>query len=293
MVTIRSLTESFGVLKRNLVVFVAGLVYAVVLLPQTALSLMEIPLLPQALQALTFFITPFVLAGLLGMAYEGRVRATGMGTFVKIGKSKYLSLLGANLIQVALTIIFGIVSFFVLLGLFFVFGIGVAAGSPRSGLAALGVTSVVAVAGLVLVYLLVQFFLQFYAPAIVVDNVGAMGGYSRSVGLVKRNIVQTLGFSIVNLLLSLLLISPGILLAVAAFLGLGPFSGASAGGLGAPGASTVGAGGISSTTGETGSGPVVQGGVIAYSFLTTILMTPFRAAFSVSFYDNHRPSHWD
>ncbi|MFC6755473.1 hypothetical protein ACFQER_00625 [Halomicroarcula sp. GCM10025894] len=175
MATIRSLTESFGVLKRNPVVFLAGLVYAVILLPQTALSLMEIPLLPQALQALTFFITPFVLAGLLGMVYEGRVRSTGIGTFVKIGKSKYLSLLGANLIQVALGIIFGIVSFFVLLALVFVLGIGITTTSSDSGIAAFGVTFVVAVAGLVLVYLLVQFFLQFYAPAIVVDNVGAVG----------------------------------------------------------------------------------------------------------------------
>ncbi len=296
MGVVQSLTESFGVLKRNPVVFGVGALYAVILLPQTALSMMSIPLIPQLLQAVTFFITPFVLAGLLGMVYEGRVRSTGIGTFVKIGKSKYLSLLSANLIQVALTVIFGIVSFFVLIALIFVLGIGVSTTSPESGLAAFGVTFVVAVGGLLLVFLLVQFFLQFYAPAIVVDNVGVMGGYRRSVGFVKRNIVQTLGFGLVNLLLSLLLISPGILLAVAAFLGLGPFGGASAAGPGAPGASTAGASGISSTTGttgETGFGPMVTGGVVAYSFLTTVIMTPLRTAFSVSFYDNHRPSHWD
>ncbi|MBX0285383.1 DUF7544 domain-containing protein [Haloarcula salinisoli] len=296
MATIQSLTESFGVLKRNPVVFGVGLLYAVILLPQTALSLMNIPLVPQALQAVTFFITPFVLAGLLGMVYEGRVRSTGIGTFVDIGKSKYLSLLGANLIQVALAIIFGIISFFVLLLVVFVLGIGVATASPESGLAAFGITFAVAVVGLVLVFLLVQFFLQFFAPAIVVDNVGVMGGYRRSVGLVKRNIVQTLGFSLVNLLLALLLISPGILLVVAAFLGLGPFAGAGPAGPGAAGAGTAGASGISSTTGpgaETGFGVAVKGGIVAYSFLTTVIMTPFRTAFAVSFYDNHRPSHWD
>jgi hypothetical protein len=296
MGVVQSLTESFGVLKRNPVVFGVGLLYAVILLPQTALSLMNIPLIPQVVQALTFFITPFVLAGLLGMVYEGRVRSTGIGTFVKVGKSKYLSLLGANLIQVTITIVFAIVSLFVLIALLFVAGIGFATVSPESGLAAFGVTFVVAVGGLLLVFLLVQFFLQFYASAIVVDNVGFVGGYRRSVGVVKRNIVQALGFSLVNLLLALLLISPGILLAVAAFLGLGPFSGASAAGPGAPGAGTTGASGISSTTGTTGVtgfGPMVTGGIIAYSFLTTVLMTPFRTAFSVSFYDNHRPSHWD
>ena len=230
------------------------------------------------------------------MVYEGRVRSTGLGTFVEIGKSKYVSLLAANLVQVAIAIVFGIVSFIVLFAFIFVFGVGFAAASPEAGLAAFGLTFVAGVGALLLVFLLVQFFLQFYAPAIVVDNVGFVGGYRRSVGVVKRNIVQTLGFGPVNLLLSLLLVSPGILLAVAAFLGLGPFGGASAAGPGAAGAGTAGASGLSSTTGttaESGYWPMVTGAVIAYSFLTTSVMTPFRTAFSVSFYDNHRPSHWD
>jgi len=296
MGVVQSFTEAFGVLKRNPVVFVVGAFYAVILLPQTALSMMSIPLVPQLLQAVTFFVTPFVLAGLLGMVYEGRVRSTGMGTFVKIGKSKYLSLLAANLVQVAITIVFAIVSVIVLIGLVFVLGIGFAAASPESGLAAFGITFALAIGGLMIVFLLIQFFLQFFAPAIVVDNIGVVGGYRRSVGLVKRNIVQTLGFGLVNLLLSLLLISPGLLLAVAAFLGLGPFGGASTAGPGTAGAGTAGASGIASTTGTTGErgfGQMVTGGIVAYSFLTTLIMTPFRTAFAVSFYDNHRPSHWD
>jgi len=293
MGVVQSLTESLGVLKRNPVVFAVGVLYAVILLPQTALSLMNIPFVPQLLQLLTFFLTPFVLAGLLGMVYEGRVRSTGIGTFVKIGKSKYLSLLAANLIQVAIGITFAIVSFFVLIALTFILGIGVATASPESGLAAFGITFAVAVGGLLLVFLFVQFFLQFYAPAIVVDNVSFVGGYRRSVGVVKRNIVQALGFGLVNLLLALLLISPGILLAVAAVLGLGPFGGVSAAGPGAAGVGTAGASGISSTTGATGFGSLLTGGMVAYSFVMTVVMTPFRTAFSVSFYDNHRPSHWD
>ena len=293
MGVVQSLTESLGVLKRNPVVFAVGVLYAVILLPQTALSLMNIPFVPQLLQLLTFFLTPFVLAGLLGMVYEGRVRSTGIGTFVKIGKSKYLSLLAANLIQVAIGITFAIVSFFVLIALTFILGIGVATASPESGLAAFGITFAVAVGGLLLVFLFVQFFLQFYAPAIVVDNVSFVGGYRRSVGVVKRNIVQALGFGLVNLLLALLLISPGILLAVAAVLGLGPFGGVSAAGPGAAGVGTAGASGISGTTGATGFGSLLTGGMVAYSFVMTVVMTPFRTAFSVSFYDNHRPSHWD
>lgn len=289
MATIRSLTESFGVLKRNPIVFAAGLLYAVILLPQTALSLMGVPIVPRFVQAVTFFITPFVFAGLLGMVYEGRVRDTGFGTFTTIGKKKYVSVLAGNLIQTAITLIFIVVTFFVML--FFVgIGISAAQGAGESVLGSIGVASIALFGGLVFVFLLVMFLLQFYAPAIVADNVGALEGYKRSVGLVKRNFLETLGFGLLNLLISALLLLPAVALVVLTVFGAGALGGAGAGVAGA------GTSEISSTAGSsagTGLSLAVIGGFLAYSFLTTTVMTPFRTAFSVSFYDNHRPSEWE
>ncbi|MDS0258643.1 hypothetical protein NDI56_04355 [Haloarcula sp. S1CR25-12] len=285
MATIRSLTESFGVLKRNPVVFAVGLLYAVIVLPQTAMSLMGIPLVPRLFQIVTFFITPFVLAGLLGMTYEGRVRATGFGTFTKIGKKKYVSVLAGNLINFVITAVFGFVTFIVVV---FTIGLTFSAAQSESVLSSIGIVFVAVLAGLGLVYLLVMFFLQFYAPAIVTDNVGVIEGYRRSVGLVKRNIVQTLGFGVLNLLLGLLLLLPAIALVVVTIFGAGALgAGATAG------AGSTGASGISGSTGGTGLSLVLIAGIIGYSFITTVLMTPFRAAFSVSFYDNHRPAQWE
>jgi len=280
MATIKSLTESFGVLKRNPVVFGVGLLYAVILLPQTALSLLGVPLVPRLVQAITFFITPFIFAGLLGMTYEGRVRDTGFATFKKIGQAKYVSVLAGNLLQAVITFTFGIVLF---LGFIFTVGLSLSAAQSDAGsvMSGIGVVALALFGGVMLVYLLVMFFLQFYAPAIVADNVGVLDGYKRSVGVVKRNILQTLGFGVLNLLVTLLLLLPAIGLALLAFAG--------ASGLGSVGGVDPGAQAVASDSLPV----VVMGGVIGYSFLTTTLVTPFRAAFSVSFYDNHKPSNWD
>jgi len=285
MATIKSLSESFGVLKRNLVVFAVGLLYAVIILPQTAASLFGIPIIPRVLQFLTFFITPFILAGLLGMTYEGRVRDTSFGTFTKIGKAKYVSLLAGNLIQLLINVVFAVVGFVALL---FTVGLGVSAAQGGSDvgssvLSGIGVVAIALFGGLVLVYLLVMFFLQFFAPAIVADNVGVVDGYKRSMGVVKRNIVQTLGFGVLNLLVSILLLLPAIGVVLLTFVGTS-------------GLESAGISGADSAAQTAGSGdlPILAlVGVLGYSFITTTLVTPFRAAFSVSFYDNHRPSDWD
>lgn len=282
MATIQSLIESFGVLKRNPVVFGVGLLYAVIVLPQSVLSLMGIPLVPRLLQILTFFITPFVVAGLLGMVYEGRVRTTGFGTFTKVGKAKYVSLLVGNLIQFVIQVAFIAAAFVMVI---FTIGLSFSAAGSRSALRGIGIVAVALFGGLFLVYLLVMFFLQFFAPAIVADNVGVIEGYSRSIGVVKRNIVQALGFGVLNLLFNLLLVLPAIALVVITFFG--------AAGLEAAGVPAIEGMAASESAGGTGLGLVLMAGIGGYSLITTTLMMPFRAAFSVSFYDNHRPEAWN
>lgn len=121
----------------------------------------------------------------------------------------------------------------------------------------------------------VMFFLQFFGPAIVTDNVGAVAGLQRSAGVVKRNLLATVGFAAINLRLA----SPGLGIVL---LGAG-FGGAASGGT-VPGP----------TSGATdgGFGIAVVDGSVVYSFFVSAVATPFRAAFQVSFYDNHRPEGW-
>lgn len=278
MATIQSLTESIGVLKRNPVVFAAGLIYAVVILPQSALSALNIPVVPTLLQIVTFFITPFIIAGIIGMTYEGRVRQTSLDTFKNIGKKKYVSLLAGNLLIFAITVVFLVIMFVV--GIF-VIGIGAAAfGEGSSMLGGLGILSLLIFGGGVLVFLLVMFFLQFWAPAIVADNVGVGAGFSRSAGLVKRNFLSALGFSVLNLVITLALSLPAFV-----FLLIPLLTGA--------GTEAAGVSGDLQSASQFGGSLLAKVGVIVYSFVLAIVMTPFRLSFAVSFYDNHRPSSWE
>ena len=278
MATIKSFAETLGVLKRNPLLFAVGALYAVIVLPQAALSTFGIPLVPWLFQAVTFFITPFVIAGLLAMAYEGRVRDTSFETFKKIGKDRYVPVLLGNLIEVVFSFVYGIIAFIVAI---FVVGFGAMAmsnggtgGTSDAMLGGVGIVSIVLVAGLVLFFLLVMFFIQFYATAIVVDDVGVIDGFRNSVSVVVNNVFEALGFGVINLVIGLLVAAPALGLFLVPFLtgGMGSAS--------AMGATQTQTDGLATTL-------LAQGGIVVYSFLSTLVLTPFRSAFSVSFYDNH------
>jgi len=280
MATIRSLVESVGVLKRNPVLFAVGALYAVILLPQTALSTFGVPILPNIVQLVTFFITPFVVAGLVGMAYEGRVRDTSFETFKKVGKDRYVSVLLGNLLKFGLWVVFAIVSFLVAVVFVFAVGFGSAAASDGGqGVGALlggvGILGI-AVFGLIfLVFLGVQFLIQFYAVSIVVDNVGVIDGFRNSIRVVVGNIVQALGFGVLNLVIGIAIALPTILLFLLPLLqgqlGMQP-------GVGGP---------LAGGSAATSMTLLSRLAVVVYSFLVSMVVTPFRLAFSVSFYDNH------
>lgn len=278
MATIQSFAETLGVLKRNPLLFAVGALYAVIVLPQTALSTFGIPLVPWLFQAVTFFITPFVIAGLLAMAYEGRVRDTSFETFKEIGKDRYVPVLLGNLIEFVFSFVYGFVAAIVAL---FVVGFGAMAmtgggtgGTSDAMLGGLGIVSIALIAALVLVFLLVMFFIQFYATAIVVDDVGVVDGFRNSVSVVVNNIVEALGFGVINLVIALLVALPALGIFLVPLLG---------GGLG----SASGMGATPTQSGDLGATLLAQGGIVVYSFVATLVLTPFRSAFSVSFYDNH------
>lgn len=274
MATIQSLTESIGVLKRNPILFAAGALYAVIILPQTVLSAFGIPLVPALLQLVTFFVTPFVVAGILAMAHEGRVRDTSFETFKEIGKDRYVPVLLGNLLEAAFTVVYFIVVAIVVV---FVVGFGAMAASDTATggggamFGGVGIAAIALVGVAALLFLVVTFFIQFYAPAIVVDDTGVADGFRKSVGVVKDNIVPALGYSAFNLVVGLLFALPSVGLALVPLL---------QGGLGAG----AGMGGDTALLGAT----LLSGAAISvYTFVVAVVMTPFRLSFAVSFYDNH------
>lgn len=194
MAVLRSLRKTSRALTRNPVLFVPVLILAVFQLPQLILQGVN-PLLASLVSfAVSMFVLvtmPFFQAGLIAMADEALTGVTSFETFVREGKSNYLSLLGAYLLVLAVNFVIGIgVSFAAVIGGFAFFARD---GSP--GLVELAIIALVG--GLfLLVYFTFIMFIQFYGQAIVIDDRGAVDGLRRSVGLVRQNLLSVLGYSV-------------------------------------------------------------------------------------------------
>ena len=195
MAVLTALRRTPGALQRNPVLFVPVLVVMLFQIPQLVLQTIN-PLLASVASlgiSLVFIVViPFIQGGLIGMADEALDGRTSLDRFVSEGKSNYVSLLVAYLVLLAINFAIGIVGFIAAL-----FG-GVAllangGGGPRT--AVLAVIGVI-VGLLVLAYLVVVFFIQFYGQAIVIDDLGAVDGLKHSFAVVRRNLVSTLGYSV-------------------------------------------------------------------------------------------------
>ncbi|MFB6107880.1 MAG: hypothetical protein ABEJ82_03440 [Haloplanus sp.] len=289
MPAIESLRTSVGALSRNPVVFLAGLLYAVVVLPQRALQLAQIPFAPTALQVVTFFVTPFVVAGLLGMAADALDGEAALDTLSAVGRDRYVPLLIGTFVRFVIQIAFTVA--FVVAALVVVFGTGLGAGAVQGGVGGVGTGALavaVAVFGvLVLAYVLVFFFVQFFAVAIVVDEADPIEGFKRSVGLVRSNLLSTLGYSVVVLVAGVLSNLPvtGFVLyrlaSAGALSGGGPGAGAGAGAGGfAPGATATA---LSLSTPEVLALSLV-------SVLATALFLTFQQTYAAAFYRRHTQS---
>ena len=146
-----------------------------------------------AFSALWIFLFPFVQGGLLGMANEAVDGDTRIGSFVREGRTHYVSLFAVYLLLVAVSLVLGVVV--VAAGFFGVGGFLIGGGNHSTA----ALTAVAAVAVLVaLCYLLGMFFLQFYSHAIVVDGVSAAGGLKRSARSVRRHLASSVGYSLVS-----------------------------------------------------------------------------------------------
>jgi hypothetical protein len=227
---LQSLRRTVGTLVGSPVLLVGGLATAAVVAPQTALSFVGnfggeplnglAGLLGSALSLLTFFVTPLIAAGTLGMAREaideGR---TSLDTFTGVARDRYVSLLLAFLLRlglvIALGILAGIVVFVGLLVLLFVVGLGASAGAgagPGALLDAVGVGALAVLALTLLVaavvFYLPLFFVQFFHVSVVTERAGAVEGFKRSYRAVRHNLLSSLGFAVLQFLVGVLPTAP-------------------------------------------------------------------------------------
>lgn len=220
MAALHSLRRAVGAVAGSPVLLVGGVATAAIVAPQTVLSYVGNfggdPLggisgvVASVFSVLTFFITPLVVAGTLGMVREALDEGrTSLDTFTGVARDRYVSLLLAFLLRVGLTVVLGlaaaVVGFLGLLALLFVVGVGAnAGGSPGPGalLDGVGVAALAVVALTLLVAALVfyvpLFFIQFFHVSVVTERAGAVEGFTRSYRAVRQNLLSSLGFSALN-----------------------------------------------------------------------------------------------
>ncbi|WP_348612927.1 hypothetical protein [Halobaculum rarum] len=193
-----ALRRTPSALASNPVLFVPVLVLTLLQVPQLLLQ-SSAPILASlvslALSALYLVFVPFVQAGFIGMADEAFDGPTSLATFVAAGKEHFVSVFVVYLIVLAVNIALGVIAFIAgIVGVVSLYP-GGAAGTGGPNTALLAVVALVVLAA-VLAYLVVAFLIQFYGQAIVIDDYGAIDSVTHSVGVVRRNVVSVLGYTV-------------------------------------------------------------------------------------------------
>ena len=222
MAALQSLRPAVGGIVRNPILVVVAAVFAVAQLPNLLVP-PSMPVLSLAVSIGLFGVfvlgLPFAQGGFLGMADEAVAGRTRLETFLSVGKEHYVSLLLGYLVLLALNFAFGFLAFFgamaVVLGGAYTAagsagagnamatGTSAGAGGAATGAGGLGADPTILAAaalvglGLLLVYFLVTFFIQFYAHAVVLDETDLVAGFRRSAGLVRRNLLSVFGYTVI------------------------------------------------------------------------------------------------
>ncbi|ELZ91467.1 hypothetical protein C440_14174 [Haloferax mucosum ATCC BAA-1512] len=277
MAVIKSLQTALEGIKTNPVLFLGGLILGLIVLPQTVAQLAEIPLLPLALQVLTFFITPFILAGIYGMAdeaVESDTSRTSLSTLKRVGRDKYIPLLLATIVDLGIMIPFIFV--FTILGIVGVFALGFGTVATGSDLALSGgvIALLLFVAVVLLVYLIVMLVIQFFPVAVVAKDAGAIESFGKSYRLVRENILATIGYSLVRFTVGFILSLPTVGLGIFLFI--------------QETQSLQSVGGTPETmSAATGLSMVEIAGFAAISLVTQMVLTAFNTTYAVAFYEAH------
>mgnify|MGYP006275971021 FL=1 len=158
-----------------------------------------------SINLLTLLLVPFTQGGMLGIADGALDGHASIRLFLAEGRDNYVSLFGAYVVLTALGIAAVIVIMLLLL-----FGAGFGAVTSRVDSGAVG-GSLFDAFGIVFLGSFVLFgvlgvlgflFIQFYAQAIVIDDCGALGGFKRSVTLVREHFLATLGYSVIAFIIT-------------------------------------------------------------------------------------------
>lgn len=190
MAVVQALRQSPGALARTPALVVPAVVLFLLQLPQMALQSVD-PLVASVvslgLSGVFVLVVPLFQAGMVGMADEALDGRSSLSAFLSHGTANYVQVLVAYLLLVAANFVLG--------GALFAVGIAaLVSGALSDGTAALAALGVVATL-VAIAYLLVAFFVQFYAQAIVIDGCGAVDGLKRSYGIVRSNLLPTAGYT--------------------------------------------------------------------------------------------------
>ena len=204
MAVFESFRRTPDALVRNPVLFIPVAGYLLLQLPQFFSGSLS-PGIQSSLSLvwslLALVLSPFYVGGLFTMADEALDDTTELGSFLGGGKSNYVQLLIGYVILAALNAVIGIVIGIVAIAAFVVvLGSGGLSDASTATLAIFGVIGLL----LLLAYLVLNFFVQFYSQAIVIDGDKAIGAFKRSFSLVRNNVLAAFGFILLRGVISLL-----------------------------------------------------------------------------------------
>ncbi|POG54552.1 DUF7847 domain-containing protein [Haloferax marisrubri] len=280
MAAISSLQTALRGIRSNPVLFLGGLALGLIALPQLATQLAQIPFVPTILTAVMFFVTPFVAAGLYGMADEAVDRdgggSTSLSTLTAVGREKYVPMLLANIVQLGIVLAFGIVFLIVAVVMAISLGLGgLAAGGDVSNLALGGgfLVGIAVLALLGLVYVVVMFLVQFYPVAVVVGDKGAIESFGESYRLVRNNVVPSLGYSVIRFVVGLVVSIP-----VTGFIVFRTFQNVQ---------QIQGAANPAAAQAGLGFSPTEIAAIAAISMATQMILATFQYVYAVAFFEAH------
>ena len=203
MGAVSALSTAIDALKRNPVLFAGALLVSLasgVVLGAQALQ--PGPLaqpgrftrLSGLLTVLVYLTMPFFFGGLCAMANEGIRGRTTLGTLLSGGRRYYLELFIATILFFVVAylaaFVLAIVALVAVIAAIFV--VGSTSVSPT-------IAIVLGIVGTSLLTFVPLFFLQFYVPAVVVSDADVLESLKRSYRVVRSNLLATLGFDAVYL----------------------------------------------------------------------------------------------
>lgn len=202
-----SLIEALHRLRNNVTLFVAAFIITLASGSIAFLGFID-PVLSNLSSLIWLFVWPFIIGGFLAMALEAGTGSTQLGTFLRAGKAKYVSMLGATFLFTVIIIGVAFLSMILTFVVILVAIAGAAVGDVLAGDVSFVLLAAVFVVFLLLPYFLVYLFLQFYDAAIVATDEKAIASIGYSFNIVRRNFLPVFGYTVVFFVIQLISYGP-------------------------------------------------------------------------------------